>query len=280
MALSALARHGRQRAAAEALGISRSALSHRIADLEKELGATLVTVQGRVCALTDEGVALLAAMGDALDRIEAACAPFRRERRRIRLSTVDTLASNWLLPRLPDLRRAHPGIALAVLTTRRAVDFAAEDVDCGLRQGLGHWPGLEATPLFRETLVPAAAPDLPGRLPAQWKIIAARSRFRDWPRWWRATGQGGAPPEAPFVVENRAQALEAALAGAGVVLTDARYVAGPVAAGRLVRLGPVLTLEEGIHFVHPPKPRDPRHIRLLRDWLVREAARPPDDFRR
>ncbi len=41
-ALEALARHKRQGAAAEALGISRSALSHRIADLEAELGAKLL----------------------------------------------------------------------------------------------------------------------------------------------------------------------------------------------------------------------------------------------
>lgn len=231
-----------------------------------------------VSVLTEDGVALLGALGDALERIEAACAPLRRTRRQIRLSTVDTLASNWLLPRLPGFQRAHPEIELAVLTTRRAVDLASEDIDCGLRQGRGDWPGLEATRMFQETLVPAAAPDLPIPARARWRIIAARSRFQDWPRWWRAAGAQGTPPEARFLVENRAQALEAALAGAGVVLTDARYLAGPVAAGRLRILGPVVTLDEAIYFIQRAGARNPRPTRLLRDWLCQEAAAPLGDL--
>ncbi len=170
--------------------------------------------------LTDEGVALLAAMGDAIGRIEAAVAPLQRRQREIRLSTVNTLAANWLLPRLPRFQQPHPAIEISVLTTQRVVELEAEDVDCAIRHGSGDWPGVDATLLFRETLVPAAAPALPLDLPPSsgWPVIRARARFRDWPRWWQASGQKGPPPEGGIVVENRAQALEAALAGAGVVL--------------------------------------------------------------
>lgn len=270
-ALDALARHKRQGAAAEALGISRSALSHRIADLEAELGAQLVARTGRVSALTDEGVALLAAMGDAIGRIEAAVAPLQRRLRQIRLSTVNTLAANWLLPRLPRFQRAHPGIEIAVLTTQRVVDLDAEDVDCAIRNGAGEWPGVDATLLFRETLVPAAAPGLVLASSSTWPLIRARARFHDWPRWWQETGQRGDAPEGGIVVENRAQGLEAALAGAGVVLTDARYLDAHLASGRLRVLGPIVALDTGFYLVRRGATRNPRNMEALARWLIGEG---------
>jgi DNA-binding transcriptional LysR family regulator len=84
---------------AEQLGVTRSALSHRIAELERQLGVTLVLKAGRRIVLTEEGERLLAGMGDALDRIEAAVEPFWRNRGQIRLSTVAIFASHWLIRR-------------------------------------------------------------------------------------------------------------------------------------------------------------------------------------
>ncbi|MFG1300069.1 LysR substrate-binding domain-containing protein [Xanthobacter sp. V3C-3] len=277
-ALDALARHKRQGAAAEALGISRSALSHRIADLEAELGAQLVARTGRICVLTDDAVALLAAMGDAIGKIEAAVAPLQRRRRQIRLSTVNTLAANWLLPRLPRFQRAHPGIEIAVLTTQRVVDLDEEDVDCAIRNGAGDWPGVDATLLFRETLVPAAAPGLAlDRAPSSaWPLIRARARYRDWPRWWRETGQKDTPPEGGVVVENRAQALEAALAGAGIVLTDARYLDAHLASDRLRVLGAAVELDMGFYLVRRRATRNPRNMEALARWLVAEGGATAD----
>jgi DNA-binding transcriptional LysR family regulator len=71
-ALSLLAALGSLTAAASRLGVTRSALSHRIAGLEDRLGVTLVRKSGRHLSLTEDGEKLLAGMGDALERIEAA----------------------------------------------------------------------------------------------------------------------------------------------------------------------------------------------------------------
>lgn len=270
-ALSALARHGRHGPAASALGITRSALSHRIADLEDELGTVLALSNSRGSALTDDGEALLAAMGDALERIEAAVTPFRRRRGQLRVSTVDTFASNWLLPRLAAFRAAHPAIELSVFSSRRVVELGDEDMDCAIRHGSGDWPGLVVHPLFRETLLPVALPGAVRSGSSGWSVIAARSRFADWDEWWRGAGQAGAVPAPSLVVENRAQALEAALAGAGVALTDGRYVSAHLAAGRLEQLGPVVPRHEGYYFVHAPRVRNPRHVEAFARWLAGEA---------
>lgn len=272
-ALSSLARHGRHDPAARALGVSRSALSHRIADLENELGVALVVRQGRLSTVTQEGLALLAAMGDALEKIEAAVAPLRRRRRQLRLSTVSTFASNWLLPRLREFQALHPDIDLVVTTTQRVIDLDHEDVDCAIRHGDGQWEALQSTLLFHETLVPIAVPGLYGEKPNEWPPIRARTRFQDWPRWWRATNQSGSPPPDGVVVETRAQALEAALAGAGVAITDRRYLDAILTEGRLAILGPSTELPEGYYFVRKTRVRNARHVEDMLQWLLSRTTR-------
>lgn len=106
-ALSLFATLGTLTEAAEQLGVTRSALSDRIAELEKRLGVALVRKVGRRIALTEDGERLLSSMGDALDRIEAAVEPFRRDRGQIRLSTVVTFASHWRIKWLTVETRAQ-----------------------------------------------------------------------------------------------------------------------------------------------------------------------------
>lgn len=270
-ALAALKRAPSLSGAAQTLGVTRSALSHRITDLERQLGVTLVRQVGRCAKLTDEAQSLLMVMGDALDRIEAAVAPLRRQRGQLRISTVSTFASLWLIPRLPDWQLLQPGIELAISTTTRTVDLATEDVDCAIRHGLGSWEGLAATLLFHETLVPVACPDLADLCTAS-TFIHARSRFHDWKRWWRHSGAVGEPSGRRVIVETRAQAMDAALAGAGVAMMDEAYAKPHIAAGRLRTLGPTVPLGEAYYLVaaDTQSPRS-RAVRRLEAWLVGQA---------
>jgi DNA-binding transcriptional LysR family regulator len=276
-ALSLLASLGSLTEAAEQLGVTRSALSHRIAELEKSLGVALVRKRGRTLVLTEDGERLLASVGDALERIDAAIKPFQRDRGQIRLSTVSTFASHWLIPRLADFQTRHPLIEVAISTTTRAVNLAREDVDCAIRHGYGSWKGLAATLLFEETLMPVAAPALKAVLFAKSKravpLIRARSRYMDWSRWQKT--EHAFPKETKWLtVETRAQALDAAIAGAGIALIDMAYLDPHVHAGRITLLAArPLKLSTGYYFVHAPRARNPQLLALFRDWVV-ETARP------
>lgn len=270
-ALAALQRSPSLSHAGEALGVTRSALSHRIAELERQLGVALVRQSGRRAVLTDAAIALLAVMGDALDRIEAAVAPLQRRRRQLRISTVATFASHWLIPRLADWQARQPEIELAISTTTRTIDLATEDFDCAIRHGRGGWSGLTGTLLFRESLVTVARAGGPA-LSAASSLIRARSRFRDWHLWWRACDRPGDPPERGIVVETRGQAIDAALAGAGVAMMDAAYAMPHLAAGHLRTLGATVALREGYYLVAPVTPgRAGAALERLREWLVLQA---------
>lgn len=265
-ALAMLARMGSLTAAAEALGVTRSALSHRIADLEQQLGTIFIRKYGRNAVLTDDAEALLSVMGDALERIEAAVVPLRRRRSQLRVSTVSTFASLWLLPRLSAFQARHPDIELAISTSRRPIDLHAEEYDCAIRHGLGHWGGLHSTRLFHETLVPVAAMDTQFDFDSA-PIIAARSRYRDWLTWWKQSGRAGKPPNQSLLVETRAQALEAALAGGGVAMMDLAYVTDHLQQSRLRSLGPTIGLAEAYYLVQLPKPKHDRFVDAFREWL-------------
>jgi DNA-binding transcriptional LysR family regulator len=276
-ALSALARLGSLTEAAEQLGVTRSALSHRIAELEKSIGIELVRKSGRKLVLTEDGERLLSSMGDALERIEAAIRPFRRDRGQIRLSTVATFASHWLIPRLADFQTRHPRIEVAISTTTRAIDLGREDVDAAIRHGRGAWRGLTSTLLFRETLMPVAVPSLAVR--ARQKtgrgiaLIRARSRFMDWSRW-QDTEEAFPTKAGWLTVETRAQALDAAVAGAGIALMDMAYLGAHLSAGRLALLAErPLQLSTGYYFVHAPRAKNLHLLMRFRDWVL-EAAEP------
>ncbi len=280
-ALSQLAALGSLTVAAERLGVTRSALSHRIADLEQTLGTALVCKAGRKLRLTEDGERLLAGMGDALERIDAAVQSFQRDRGQIRLSTVSTFASHWLIPRVADFQAGHPNIEVVISTTTRPVDLGQEDIDCAIRHGRGSWKGLAATLLFKETLMPIAAPAVADRIRPQARtnwvgipLIRARSRFMDWTRWQKAHGAASKTQPKWLTVETRAQALDAALAGAGIALMDMAYIGPHVGTGRLKALAEhPLKLSTGYYFVQAPNARNMHLLRLLRDWVV-EAAEP------
>ncbi|HEX3912846.1 MAG TPA: LysR substrate-binding domain-containing protein [Steroidobacteraceae bacterium] len=276
-ALSTFATLGTLTEAAEQLGVTRSALSHRIAELEKRLGVALVRKAGRRISLTEDGERLLGSMGDALDRIEAAVQPFRRDRGQIRLSTVSTFASHWLIPRIAQFQAQHPKIEVAILTTTRPVDLGKEAVDCAIRHGRGGWKGVAATLLFQETLMPIASPEIADRFKAGWHgapLIRARSRFMDWQNWQKQDRALAKRRTKWLTVETRAQALDAAMAGAGVALMDMAYIGTAVAGGRLKMLAEhPLRLPTGYYFVHAPDARNLHLLALLRDWAL-AAARP------
>ena len=81
-------------------------------------------------------------------------------------------------------------------------------------------------------------------------------------RFWAAVGSS--PPLPPG----------AALAGAGVVLTDRRYVGALAKERRLVLPGPPVVLSEGYYFVRKVGARNPRHVDCMLRWLVSQSQEP------
>ncbi|TYC49157.1 LysR family transcriptional regulator [Rhodobacterales bacterium] len=275
-AFSLLARHGRAALAAEKLGVSPSALSHLMRKLESELGATLVNRDGRGLSLTEEGQRLALSMGDAFDRIDEAVDSFkRRGRTELRISTVSTFATRWLIPRLPSFQTAQPDVELLLSTSTRIVDLDRENYDCAIRLGLGNWPSVESHLLWKEHLVVALAPGLMnGKDPDDpellkgLRLLHSASRRADWDIWLEQAGLSHPDTKAGMVLQSRDLAIQAAIAGMGAIVIDRRFVSQEIAAGHLVLPDwKVVELDTGYWFVRSPARTLTRPVAAFREWL-------------
>jgi DNA-binding transcriptional LysR family regulator len=136
-AFVAVARRRSYAAAAKDLGVSTSALSQSVRQLEMRLGVTLLTRTSRSVALTDAGQRLLDDAGPAVDQALESLKTVKAKRGevtgRVRL-TVPTAAVTLVLARLlPRFIERHPKVELEVRAEDRLVNTVAEGLDAGIR---------------------------------------------------------------------------------------------------------------------------------------------------
>lgn len=280
-AFSILARLGRAAQAAEELGVSPSALSHLMRKLEAELGTTLVLRDGRGLTLTEEGQRLAMGLGDAFERIEEAVDSFkRRGRTELRISTVSTFATRWLIPRLPDFQAKQPDVEILLSASTRVVDLERENYDCAIRLGTGHWQGTQNNLLWNEHLAVAMAPwllpegsKLDQKTLADMKLLHSASRRNDWKQWLASVEMEHPEAASGTLLESRDLAIQAAIAGMGALVIDKRFIAKEVQAGHLVvPEWPVQELDTGYWFVRSPSRPLSRPVMAFRDWLLETAS--------
>jgi LysR family glycine cleavage system transcriptional activator len=278
------ARHLSFTRAAQELFVTQAAVSHQIKALEQDLGVSLFRRQNRALALTDEGQALLPYVRDAFDQLAAGVRQLEQLccAGTLTLSATPSFAGHWLVGRLGRLRRQHPEIELRLSATERLVDFVREGIDCGIRHGLGDWPGLRADRLFQAAIVPVCSPGLvsgpaplkePGDL-ARHTILHAMDGADEWQVWLRAAGVEGLALEHGLHFDTGELALKAALSGLGVAMGRLPLIDDDLAIGRLVVPFAIEFDDQcAYYFIAPEQTADQPKIATFRSWLLDEVAR-------
>ncbi len=274
-------------AAAAELGVTPAAISHQVAFLEKAIGRPLFRRLNRAVQLTEAGRAALPPLSEGFERLAEGIARARGgdAQRILTVTASPGLAAKWLMPRIERFRERHPDIDLRIDASMRLVDFSREDVQIGIRYGAGRYPGLQAELLAPSEAFPVCAPALVHgpralRTPADLaratlihdESPAGDPSYPDWGMWLRAAGVTGvdASRGSRFTAVNLA--VDAALAGRGVMLGRSVFVADDLAAGRLVRpFGDALPLDFSVYLVMPPQNAQLPKVRAFRDWIVTEA---------
>jgi DNA-binding transcriptional LysR family regulator len=277
-AFESAARHQNFAHAAEELNLTASAVSHHVRKLESRLGVALFQRHARGVTLTAEGRKLADASGSALADMESvlrAVGAKRDEARRVRITTLHSLAYTWLIPRLGGFTERHPEVLLTFDTETALTRFDDGGPDLGIRHGVGHWPGLTAHYLMDETLFPVASPRMRGfdavRTPAdiaRLPLILDLAR-QGWHDWFRAADVHGAQLDERFHFSDTTEAFNAAACGLGAALARERVVAPYLEDGRLVVLpGPRLPARWSYHVVYPAHRRLRPAAQLFVDWLL------------
>jgi DNA-binding transcriptional LysR family regulator len=226
------------RAAADELGVTQGAVAQQVRALEDHLGIALFQRLPRGVALTPRGAAYLADVTRAFDTLGEATGQLLVRPEAVTISVTPTFAARLLIPRLPQLHAALPGVELRTVATEALSDFDRDQVDIAVRLARPPFPaGLEARLLFRQEIVAIASPHLVGgmELPLSAERLRELPLLHDahdhWPGFLRSAGKLTGP-----VFNQTTLALDVALAGQGVALACRAFVAADLEAGRLVRV--------------------------------------------
>lgn len=282
-AFEAAARCGSFKRAAEELHVSQAAISHQIKALEDHFGCRLFNRLNRKVALTEAAASLADQLGEAFDQIAEASGKFRSQAMlgTLKISVTPFYANRMILPYIDGFLRAHPGLQVEFDYSYAIADFANSDVDAALRYGLSDRSDAQMRLIHFDRVSPVASPALirgttvpmtPTEI-AKLPLAAVAGQEHYWDQWFNSAGLSQ-PPTDWSRHEQRALALDYALAGNAVVLADLPLIRNELQNGSLLRLSNVeVTLDRGIHVAEPLGPfRDPRMI-AFGDWLADNIAR-------
>ncbi len=274
-AFDAVARLGSFQAAADALHLTPSAISHRIKQLEMHLGQPLFERRHRAVALTATGRRYLAVVRDSLLRLDEASATLRAPtRERVRLSAAPALGSTWLVGRVAAYQQQHPDIEFTLATATGLGPLLNGEAEIGLRYGEEEWPGLLAWKLFEERIFPVCAPCLAEQLRTAADLDSLRllrHPLLSWQRWFAAAGLHRPEPTSGPMYEDALLMLEGAAAGHGVALMAATVAQPYLETGRLARPFEADCPDRSFYVVAPPAAQDkPAVIGFIR-WLLRST---------
>lgn len=274
--------------AADVLGVTQTAVSHQIAQLEGWIGAPLFSRDRNGVLPTRLGNELLPDVSSLLENLSDVLERARRgssTSRRLRVSTSPEFSSQWLAPRLQQFCAAHPDIDLSVTVEYRRTRFAADEVDVAIWLA-GPVAEHGAEPLTNDEEFVVCAPILDRTLPDKDGLAAApllryagaRHTVLDWGRWHgQMYDRSQAAPVEDFdsgpCYPTFAEMLEACRGGEGFALVRSSLVASDLRAGHLVRCFSESTVSDlQYQLVVSPERRRDADVLAFRTWLFAEMS--------
>jgi len=234
------------RAAGE-LFVTQSAVSRQIQTLEAQLGVVLFRRKHRELRLTEEGQTLYKTAGEVMRLLrEVAGRLGARQAGMLTVTTTVSFAGLWLVPRLNDFRRLHPGIDMRLAASNEIQDLEGEGIDLAIRYCTPKAAGKAAVRLFGELVFPvcsrsllagrrlASPQDLSGQVLLHYDDPERRYPWLSWEVWFELTQTQGVKPAGMLRFSHYDQLMQAAVEGHGIALGRSRFVAKWVKHGKLV----------------------------------------------
>ncbi len=272
------ARCGSFTAAGIELGVTQSAVSRQISDLEGILGVSLFIRNGVHVSPSPVGNRLAQQLNNALSLAWAAVADARRSEHVVTLSMLPSVASRWFAPRLAGFLDANPNVDLRISASKHLVDFNIEGVDAAIRYVADPGNGVDATRLGHETITPVCTPEYAHRLQLMAPEDIRRATLllsdieEDWSLWFDRVGLGECNAQGPRLGDAGA-IMEAVLAHQGIALGRSRLVEDYVRTGRLVApFDEHLEASRAYWFVQPKGGIETQAVAVTRQWLIAQFA--------
>jgi DNA-binding transcriptional LysR family regulator len=268
--------------AAEALGLSKAAMSRYVGDLETRLGVRLLHRTTRRLSLTEEGEVFYARSKELLAGVDEAEAEITSRSGAasglLRINAPVTFGILHLAPLWGLFRSQYPQVSLDVTLADRVVDLVDEGYDVAIRIATLPSSTLVSKRLASTRMVLCASPTYlqkhgrpvqPAELAAHAVISYSYWSTKD--EWHFAGPQGQVSVKTqPCIHTNSGDTCRAAaLAHQGIILQPSFLVGGDLKVGALVELMPEYrSIELGIYIVYPTRKHLPPKVRALIDFLT------------
>ena len=209
-------------------------------------------------------------------------------RRSVAITTWASFASMWLIPRLEEFQRDHPGIDIRIDASDAQLDLDTSDVDLALRYSVPGPATQGGMRLFGEQLAVVASPWLLKGKPelrtpadvAQFTLIEASDAHRSahlewlsWRRWLDIQGVDKLQPERWLYFNYAHQIAQAALSGQGLALSRMPLIADALAAGDLLEVLPQHRIDTPLAYWLMVGPRSAQRpeVKAFCTWLAAQA---------
>lgn len=265
--------------AAQSLQVTAGAVSRSISRLEAHLGISVFERHSRGCALTTQGRAYFDSVAAAIDELEGAALLAQsqggpHDPALLKLSITPSLATHWLIRRLPDFFRHHPEVKLSFVPYLRNEFPMVASQGLSIRGGNGEWPaGVEGDYVTGKLIVAVIRPAdlLPWNSPCdllKLPLLAHSLHPPTLKNWFAGAGCpcNGIEPVADF--ELVGQLIEAAMAGLGLAVVQRCLVEEHLLSGKLALAHPLHVVNDrGYYLCYPEALRRSTALASFRTWL-------------
>ncbi|WP_415764333.1 LysR substrate-binding domain-containing protein [Pseudomonas sp. ZB1P45] len=280
LAFEAAARHESYTRAAMELSLTQSAVSRQVQALEQQLGLTLFRREGRQVQLTDVGRLYQREMSEALGRIRSAtlqAMAYQSGSGTLRLATLPTFGSKWLLPRLHDFYKTHPGMLVHINSRIDAIDFETSGIDAAIMVGTADLPGLISHRLHTEELMVIISPEAaethdawtPQRIGGQ-TLLNVASNANVWGEWFSHYGLPHRMMRLGPSFELTSHLIQAVRAGIGIGLVPRILVTDELANAELISLDQPFASQRSYYLTYPPRNEMLPSLVAFRTWLLEQ----------
>lgn len=269
------------RQAANDLGVSQSALSRHVDNLEKQFQVQLFQRQGRGVNLTPTGERLLSSLTEALSVIRIALRSIEAAtNNKLVVSLLPSFALGWLIPRWDQLQSEIPNLSLSLCPELRICDLTKEEADIALRYTDNLDKSLDSTKILSEEIAPVCSPLF------KEKILGGVDKYKS-SRLLDAGNQAEWNAFFSFLKmkkhdfsKNRTTlydynvVLGAALKGRGIAIGRRSMIGSYLESGKLVKLTKNWYPSPYSYYAVTLKSRrNEKNINLFIQWLVKQGAK-------
>ena len=269
-------------AASAELNVTQAAISHQVRTLETYLGLELFNRAHQRLSLTHAGKSYLPMLTQSFDLIGLGYKEIITDKKssRLNIKAPSSFSVQWLVPRIANYQRQHPGIDVHLSAQDNDINFFPEAFDIEIQYFLEPCSNPHSTLLFAEEIFPVCSPKLlagpnPLRHPsdlAKHQLLHINFYPEDWAMWLNYAGISHINADLGHRFDQSMLTLKAAKHGVGIALGRCPIVNHKLANGSLVEPFNIRMPSQGGYWLTTKSDLATcTHVADFKHWLLQQC---------